>query len=284
MLRTLKAMARRRGEDHHAVDAAGMGQPRSAPHDPLWICRRFASRTTSPKPCSRTDRAASSAPMTCTNIRTRSARRWRHGRSGLRPSSTRCLPRLPRSSSCGGGGDDRDPSSSATPMSSGIRSRIVVLDALRRRCRPDRGRQHGACGARTYLSPARSTGRADLRRDRELDSVCAMTPRACEPEFPVARVHRSTCRTMPLARRSPQPGVDVATCSDATERLLRQADARSSTARSSRPRTRTRRDNAARPTAIKFWNELLAIWSHRRRRHRRCCAHEFLIAASNEPA
>ena len=94
MLRTLKAMARRRGEDHHAVSCR-IGSTTICAASSAPVCRHCASRTTSRKPCLRTGRPASSAPMTCMNIRTRSARRWRHGRSGLRPSSTRRLPRRP---------------------------------------------------------------------------------------------------------------------------------------------------------------------------------------------
>ena len=87
--------------------SAGMGQPRSAPHGALRSVGNCASRTTSRKPCLHTGRPASSAPTTCMNIWMRSARRWSNGRSTSRTSSTRSLPRLPKSSSCGGGGDDR---------------------------------------------------------------------------------------------------------------------------------------------------------------------------------
>ena len=53
------------------------------------VCRHFASRTTSRKPCLRTSHPASSAPTNVMSIGTRSARRWRRGRSTSRPSSTR---------------------------------------------------------------------------------------------------------------------------------------------------------------------------------------------------
>ena len=109
MLRTLKAMARRRGEDHHAVE-----MPNWTNHDLRRVVRTGLSAA--PRPAQRrrsrartSSRPASSAPTTRTNIWTRSARRWRRGRSGSRPSSTRCLPRPPRSSSCRGGGDDQVP-------------------------------------------------------------------------------------------------------------------------------------------------------------------------------
>ena len=61
-------MARRRGEDHHAVTL-----PNWTNHDLRRVVRsgsvgNSASRTTSPKPCSRTDRPASSASTTLMNI------------------------------------------------------------------------------------------------------------------------------------------------------------------------------------------------------------------------
>ncbi len=50
MLRTLKAMARRRGEDHHAVELPhGSTMTCAARSAPVW--RHCASRTTSRKPC-----------------------------------------------------------------------------------------------------------------------------------------------------------------------------------------------------------------------------------------
>jgi hypothetical protein len=69
-------------------------------------CRRCASSTTSRKQSLRTGHLASSALTTFMSMRTRSARHWRSGRSGLRPSSTRSLPSAAKSSSCAGGGDD----------------------------------------------------------------------------------------------------------------------------------------------------------------------------------
>ncbi len=71
MLRTLKAMARRRGEDHEHVTLPAWSQPRSAPDDPQRDVEPFASRPMSPKPFSRTVRAASPPPMTCMSIRRR---------------------------------------------------------------------------------------------------------------------------------------------------------------------------------------------------------------------
>ena len=98
MLRTLKAMARRRSEDHHQVKMENWTN-----HDlrrvVRTVCRNSASRTTSPKLYSDTDRPASSAYTTFINMRTRSARRWSYGRNTSRRSATRRL-RLPRSSSC----------------------------------------------------------------------------------------------------------------------------------------------------------------------------------------
>ena len=63
--------------------AAELDQPRSAPRRPLRSVGACASRTTSPKPCWRTGRPASSASTTPTNISMRNARRWRRGRSGI---------------------------------------------------------------------------------------------------------------------------------------------------------------------------------------------------------
>ena len=80
MLRTLKAMARRRGEDHHAVDL-----PHWTNHDLRRVVRSglsaFASSTTSRKQSLHTGHPASSAPTTFMSMRTRRPRRWRSGRS-----------------------------------------------------------------------------------------------------------------------------------------------------------------------------------------------------------
>jgi integrase len=105
MLRRLKALARRRGEDHEHVTL-----PEWVNHDLRRVVRSglslFASNTTSRKQFLHIGHPVSSAPTTCMSMRMRRPRRWRHGRSGSRPSSTRSLPRPPRSSSCGGGGGD----------------------------------------------------------------------------------------------------------------------------------------------------------------------------------
>jgi integrase len=105
MLLTLRAMARRRGEDHHAVDL-----PRWTNHDLRRVVRSGLSQL--PIPHNVAEAVLAHPPPGIvgvyegTNIWMRSARRWRHGRSGSRPSSVRS--RCPaRSSGCGGGGDDR---------------------------------------------------------------------------------------------------------------------------------------------------------------------------------
>ena len=95
----------RRGSSRRRV--AAMGQPRSAPHGALWIVGACASRTTSPKPCLRTARAASPPPMTCMNIRTRRREALEQWAQRIASIVNPGLPRPPRSSSCGGGGDDR---------------------------------------------------------------------------------------------------------------------------------------------------------------------------------
>ena len=126
-------------------------------------CRHFASRTTSRKPCSRTDRAASSPPMTCMSIRTRRPRRWRHGRSGSSPSSTRSLPRPPRSSSCRGGGDDQ--------------RRVLHLHrpAVGRRSRP-------SCATNSTAMPTRSSVRS-----RETAGSFAQSSRSAASVSPARR-------------------------------------------------------------------------------------------------
>ncbi|WP_461319675.1 site-specific integrase [Bradyrhizobium barranii] len=74
MLPTLRALARRRGEDHLAVELQAWTNTTCAARCAL-DCRHCASRTTSLKPFSRIVRAASSAPMTRTNISMNGARR-----------------------------------------------------------------------------------------------------------------------------------------------------------------------------------------------------------------
>jgi len=77
MLRTLRALARRGGEDHHAVELPTTIC--AASFAPVW--RHCASRTMSRKPSLHTGHPASSAPTTFMSMRTRRPRRWRSGRS-----------------------------------------------------------------------------------------------------------------------------------------------------------------------------------------------------------
>ena len=104
--------------------------------------KESVSRTMSPKPCLHTGHPALPAPTTFMSTRTRRPRRWRSGRCGSRPSSTRCLPRPPRSSSSGRGGDDGPADRGAWPP---VRWRRVVRLSCRLPTRPAVGL---ACGLR----------------------------------------------------------------------------------------------------------------------------------------
>jgi integrase len=97
MLRTLRALSRRRGEDHHAVDL-----PKWVNQDLRRTVRSGLSALEVPHNVAEAVLAhrqgASPPPMTCMNISRRRSRRWSYGRRRLRPSSARsqCAPKLPR--------------------------------------------------------------------------------------------------------------------------------------------------------------------------------------------
>ena len=95
MLRTLKAMARRRGEDHHAVTL-----PHWTNHDLRRVVRSGLSALRVPHDVAEAVLAHRPPGIVGTydthDIGTRSARRWRRGRSTLRPSSTRAAARQGR--------------------------------------------------------------------------------------------------------------------------------------------------------------------------------------------
>ena len=88
MLRTLKAMARRRGEDHDAVTL-----PNWVNHDLRRDVRSGLSRLRIPANVAEAVLAHKPPGIVGTydlhEYQDEKPRRWRHGRSGLRPSSTR---------------------------------------------------------------------------------------------------------------------------------------------------------------------------------------------------
>ena len=145
MLRTLKAMACRRGEDHHPVTL-----PNWTNHDLRRVVR---SGLSTPRPAQRRgSRAAhkpsiSSASTTRTNIWTKRGR-WRRAR-GSSPSSNRCPPPpRPPVVKPPGGSDDQRPR--LHPLLADFTYTDEQWDQIRPscaiawpRCRPDRASGHG---------------------------------------------------------------------------------------------------------------------------------------------
>ena len=121
MLRTLKAMARRRGEDHHAVTL-----PNWTNHDLRRVVRSGLSAL--PRPAQRRgSRACAQAARHRRHLRhARISGREARGAGGV--GAAPCVHRQPEPARQGrqaarGGGDDRLSTSSPTPMRSGMRSR-----------------------------------------------------------------------------------------------------------------------------------------------------------------
>ena len=106
MLRTLQAMARRRGEDHEQVTL-----PHWVNHDLRRTVRsglsalRVASNVAEAVLAHR--QGGISATYDLHEYQMIRPRRWSYGRSASRPSSTRSLLRPARSSRCASGGADR---------------------------------------------------------------------------------------------------------------------------------------------------------------------------------
>ena len=237
MLRTLKAMARRRGEDHHARHAARTGPTTICAASSAPVCRHSASRTTSRKPCLHTAARHRRHLRHARISRTRSARRWRHGRSTSRPSSTRPAA-LPRSSSCGGGGDDRVPEFVEFRYSAEhwdeIKAvvRMLGLDVDQIALRVTRIElMEGRADARDLPDSAinrQRLSRAELEELRK-DAENLRARIAGALAYIVDHQETSAPHRYPTTRRrSRHAGRD--------QRLLRQAGWTPSTARSSRPR------------------------------------------------